>query len=219
MTTLVISKKQRDRLTREERKLRTRRALVEAALGLLGENRSFTSLSLREVARRAGVVPNAFYRHFASTDALGLALLEEGVLTLRRLLRQTRETGLPAREIIRRSVEIYVQYVRAHPLHFLFIARERVGGSPVIREAIRREIGHFAAEMAADFGALNVLPHLGSDSRRMIAEIVVQMMLDVAADILDVRAGRPELEAELVERLVRYLVVVFLGAQAWRDQR
>ena len=209
----------RHSLTREEHKLRTRRALVDAALALVSKDRSFTSLSLREVARHAGVVPNAFYRHFSDMAALGLALLEEGGLTLRRLLHQVRETGLPASEIARRSVAIYVQYVRAHPLHFLFIARERAGGSPAIREALRREVGHFAAEMAADFGALNVLPHLGSASRLMIAEIIVQMMLDAAADILDVPAGRPELEGELVERLVRYLVVVLLGAQAWRDQR
>jgi hypothetical protein len=72
--------------------------------------------------------------------------------------------------------------------------------------------------MASDFGALNVLPHLGSASRLMIAEIVVQMMLDAAVDVLDVPAGRPDLERELVHRLVRYLVVVFLGAQAYRDK-
>ena len=216
--TLRRRHRERLRLTREEQKLRTRRALVDAALELMGENRSFTSLSLREVARRAGVVPNAFYRHFADMDALGLAVLEEGGLTLRRLLRQARETGLPAQEIVRRSVEVYVAYVRAHPLHFLFVARERAGGSFVIREALRREIGHFAGEMASDFGALNVLPHLGSASRLMIAEIVVQMMLDAAVDVLDVPAGRPDLERELVHRLVRYLVVVFLGAQAYRDK-
>ena len=206
------------RLTREEHKLRTRRALVDAALELLGKDRSFTSLSLREVARHAGVVPNAFYRHFPSMDALALVLLEEGGATLRRLLRQARETGLPPRDIVRRSVEIYVQYVRAHPLHFRFIARERAGGSPTVREALRREIGHFAAEMAADFAALNFMPHLGSASRLMIAAIVVQITLDAAAEILDVPPGRPDVESELVDRLVRSLIVVLLGAQAWRDK-
>jgi len=209
----------RHRMTREEHKLRTRRALVGAALELIGEDRGFTSLSLREVARRAGVVPNAFYRHFPSMDALALLLLEEGGVTLRRLLRQARETGLPARDIVRRSVEIYVQYVRAHPLHFRFIARERAGGSPTIREALRREIGHFAAEMAADFAALNLIPHVSAATRLMIAEIVVQITLDAAAEILDVPAGRPDVEQELVDRLVRYLIVVLLGAQAWRDSK
>src|SRR5689334_18944080 len=102
-------------LTRDERKLRTRRALIDAALSLMDQDRSFTGLSLREVAREAGVVPNAFYRHFSDMDTLGLALVEEVTLTLRRLLRQVREVGLPTREIVRRSVETYVQYVRAHP--------------------------------------------------------------------------------------------------------
>ena len=83
----------RSRLTREEHKLRTRRALIDAALELLGKDRSFTSLSLREVARHAGVVPNAFYRHFPSMDALALVVLEEGGATLRRLLRQARPSA------------------------------------------------------------------------------------------------------------------------------
>jgi TetR/AcrR family transcriptional regulator, fatty acid biosynthesis regulator len=205
-------------LSREEGKQRTRRALLDGALELLGQDRSFTSLSLREVARQAGIAPNAFYRHFPSMEALGLVLLEEGGITLRRLLRQARETGLPASDIVRRSVAIYVQYVRAHPLHFRFVARERAGGSTTIREALRHEISHFAAEMAADFAALGFMTHLGPASRRMIAEIVVQMMLDAAVEILDVPLGRPELEGELVDRLVRYLIVVFLGARAWRDK-
>ena len=203
--------------TREERKLRTRRALVEGALALMAKERSFTSLSLREVARHAGVVPNAFYRHFRDMDALGLALIEEGGLTLRRLLRQVRETGLPPTEIVRRSVEIYVQYVRAHRLHFLFISRERAGGSPAIRSGIRREVGQFTAEIAADFGALGLVPRLGPAAHLMIAEMIVQIMLEAAIDVIDLPTGNPEREAELVSRLVRYLVVVLLGAQAWRE--
>ena len=184
----------------------------------MAEDRSFTSLSLREVARHAGVVPNAFYRHFRDMNALGLALIEEGGLTLRRLLRQVRETGLPPTEILRRSVEIYVQYVRAHRLHFLFISRERAGGSPVIREGIRREVGQFTAEMAADIGVLGIMPSLGAPARLMVAEMIVQMMLEAAIDVVDLPSGKPEREAELVSRLMRYLIVVLLGAQAWREK-
>src|SRR5579884_3295955 len=42
---------------RTERKRRTRQALLDAALALMGEGRSFASLGLREIARRGGV-PN-----------------------------------------------------------------------------------------------------------------------------------------------------------------
>ena len=59
------------------RKLRTRKALMNSALELVDEGQHFSSLSIREVAKRAGVVPNAFYRHFKSLDELGLALGDE----------------------------------------------------------------------------------------------------------------------------------------------
>ncbi|MCB1614240.1 MAG: hypothetical protein KDI60_21135, partial [Xanthomonadales bacterium] len=45
--------------TRGERKERTRLHLIEAALVLLGQGRGFTSLSLREITREAGIVPAA----------------------------------------------------------------------------------------------------------------------------------------------------------------
>jgi len=204
--------------SRGERKLDTRRRLIDAALSLVRGGRSFSSLSLRKVARAARVVPNAFYRHFDSMDELGLAIVDEGGLTLRRLLRQVRETALPDSEILRRSVDVYVRYVREHGPDFLFVSRERHGGSARIREAIRREMGYFATEMAADLGALGVVPNLSPASRLMITEMVVQIMVDAASDILDLPRDRPELERELIERFVRQLIVVFLGGRAWRER-
>ena len=52
--------KRPDTLSRSERKDLTRGNLLQAALKLMGEGRSFTSLGIREIAREAGVVPNAF---------------------------------------------------------------------------------------------------------------------------------------------------------------
>jgi AcrR family transcriptional regulator len=205
-------------LTRREQKLQTRHRLIGAVLALMEEDRSFTSLSLREVTRHAGVVPNAFYRHFTELEALGLAIVDEVGVTLRRLLRQARERGVPDSEIVRRSVQIYVRYVREHRGHFLFVVRERAGGAGSIRAAIRREIGHFVAEMAADIGSIGLMPHLSAASRLMIAQILVQLMLDAAVDVLDLPTHRPQAEQELVDRLVRHLVVVLLGARSWRDR-
>ena len=76
--------------TRQERKQRTRQDLLGAALRLL-EDQSFSSLSLREVTREAGVVPTAFYRHFENMEELGLALIEEAFRTLREMIRAARE--------------------------------------------------------------------------------------------------------------------------------
>ncbi|KFN43942.1 hypothetical protein N789_08310 [Arenimonas oryziterrae DSM 21050 = YC6267] len=203
--------------TRIERKERTRQRLIEAALALLGEGRGYTSLSLREITRAAGVVPAAFYRHFRDLDELGLALVEMGGVTLRRLLREARRDGIPPTDMLRGSVLIYKRFVEERPLVFRFIASERGGGSPVIRAAIRTEESHFASEMAQDLRALGTLPDLSSASLQMICGLVVATMLNAASDILDLPPGQPTPEHELVENFVRQLRLVFLGARHWRE--
>ena len=59
------------------------RGPARSAALLLLKDTSFGSLSLREVTREAGVVPTAFYRHFANMEELGLALVDESFRTLR----------------------------------------------------------------------------------------------------------------------------------------
>jgi AcrR family transcriptional regulator len=203
---------------RGSRKQRTRDALLEAALQLMRQGQSFTGLSLREVAREAGVVPTAFYRHFRSMDELGLALVEEGGVTLRRLLREARRGPVDFTDMIRGSVLVYKRYVEDNRLQFLFVAGERGGGSPLIREAIRREVTHFTNEMAQDLRNLNALPGLSVASLQMICGLVVNCMLNAAIDILDLPPKRPELEEELVENFVKQLRVIFLGARQWKEK-
>ena len=204
-------------VSRIERKERTRQRLVDAALALIGQGRSYTSLGLREITREAGVVPAAFYRHFRDLDELGLALVEMGGVTLRRLLREARRDGIPPTDMLRGSVLIYKRFVEERPLVFRFIAGERGGGSRAIRQAIRTEESHFASEMAQDLRALGTLPDLSSASLQMICGLVVTTMLNAASDILDLPPGQPRQEQELVENFVRQLRLVFLGARHWRE--
>lgn len=204
-------------VTRAERKQRTRNHLLESALRLMQEGRSFTSLGLREVTRAAGVVPTSFYRHFEDMDQLALALVEETGVTLRRLLREARQAGVPPLNIIRHSVQIYKQFVEDHRLHIMFMAGERWGGSPLIRRAIRYEVQHFATEMAQDLRELNLLPELAMATLQMICGLVVNTMLNAASDFLDLPADQPRVEQELVENFVLQLRVIFLGATQWKE--
>src|SRR3546814_6535931 len=93
---------------RGARKHMTRERLLDAALTRMNDGHSFPSISLREVTREAGVVPTAFYRHFLDMDELGLALVEECGLTLRRLLREVRKAGEIGRASWRARVCQYV---------------------------------------------------------------------------------------------------------------
>lgn len=73
---------------RDERKQQSRQALLDAALRLSTSGRSFSSISLREVAREVGLVPTAFYRHFQDMDELGKELVDHVALHLKTILHQ-----------------------------------------------------------------------------------------------------------------------------------
>lgn len=205
-------------LTRGERKDLTRHNLLQAALNLIGAGRSFTSLSIREIAREAGIMPNAFYRHFRNTDELGLALVEEVGITLRRLLREARQAGISQGDTVRHSVQVYQAYVKQNRLQFLFISGERSGGSRLLRLAIRNDVNHFTNEMAQDFRLLGLYKDLSTASLQMICGLIVNSMLAAATEILDLPPNQPLLESEMTENFVQQMRVVLLGASCWKEK-
>jgi TetR/AcrR family transcriptional regulator, fatty acid biosynthesis regulator len=200
-----------------ERGQRTQRALMDAALDLMAKGRSFNSLSMREVTLAAGVVPTAFYRHYRDMNELGLALVADCGRALRPLLRQARMEGASSKDIIRSSFLTYKKYVEEHPRYFMVAAGERHGGSPLIREAIRREIELFVEEMAEDLHALKLLPNMSLPTIRNICDLVVNTMLSAASEIGDLPKMGPRRERERIERYIQQLRVIFFGAAQWRE--
>jgi AcrR family transcriptional regulator len=94
------------------------RALIDATLRLAGE-RGAPGVTLREVARVAGVSQTAPYRHFADKTAMLAAASEEGFVMLREAMR---DAAAPfAADPRRRVVELgiaYVQFAVTHVSHF-----------------------------------------------------------------------------------------------------
>ncbi len=144
---------------RQERKLLTRQSLMNAALEWVEEGQHFSSLSIREVAKRAGVVPTAFYRHFKDLDDLALNLVDELSLVLRQLMREARQNRGAPGNIIRDSVTQFCDYVVSQRVFFLFMAQSMTGGSGVIRQAVRSELQFFAKELVSDLQRLNLFTH------------------------------------------------------------
>jgi AcrR family transcriptional regulator len=93
--------------------------------GKVLEKEGLGALSLREVARRAGVSHNAPYRHFPDRDRLLAALVEEGFQKFADALakRPRREMG-----------EAYVEFALAHPQRF----RLMFGGTVKLENRDRR---------------------------------------------------------------------------------
>ncbi|WP_413767220.1 TetR family transcriptional regulator [Rhodococcus pyridinivorans] len=202
--------------TRAERKERTRQALLDAALELSAD-RGLGGLSLREVARSAGIVPTAFYRHFSSMDELGVTLAADTMRVLRRLLRDARRTPGPAGA--RQSLDVLVQQVRAHKAAFRFLARERHGGVPEVAAAISVELRLLTSELAADLGRSPGLEDWDFDDLEMAADLLVTAMLDFVLDLLAVERPGSAQEAEVVTRAEKQMRLILLGAAGWRPRR
>lgn len=203
---------------REEKKQKTRQALLDAALKLLEEDKSFAALSLREVTREAGIVPTAFYRHFRDMDELGLALVDECFHTLRQQMRAARAGQMPPEQRIRRSVESFVAHVRMNDRHFQFLLRERAGGRSAIRNAIRTEVRLFISELATDLARFPGLKSWKTEDLRMMASLIVNTMVNAVIDISDLPAGRPDDEQDMMRTLEKQLRLVILGASLWKSE-
>jgi AcrR family transcriptional regulator len=201
--------------TRQERKQRTRRALLDAALELL-DQQSFSSLSLRQVTRAAGVVPTAFYRHFDSMEELGLALIDESFRTLRSMIRDARADPRTYEHVIHNSIEILVGYVHEHDAHFRFIARERFGGVASLRHAIRSEIRLFGSDLAPDLARFPYLDSWSSEDLQLFAGLIVGAMVSTAEAILDAPHDDPLAEEEIAATARRQLRLITLGVPQWR---
>ena len=202
--------------TRVQRKERTRRAILDAALALC-EDSSLVALSLRQVAKEVGIVPTGFYRHFDSIEALGLALVDESFVSLRAMLRDIRRGDPSYADIVDRSVETLVQHVHQHQAHFHFIARERAAGPPAVREAIRREIELCEAELADDLSRLPGTESWTAEDLGVLSNLIVTAMVAFAERIIS-QPDRPEVEAEVVATARRQLRMVLVGAQNWRSR-
>jgi AcrR family transcriptional regulator len=112
-----------------------RAALLAAARALLDEG-GVPAVSLREVARRAGVTPAASYRHFADKEALLTALAVQGFEEFAQALRQACE-GAP--DPFAEMGIAYVQFAVQRPGMFRLMFGPAVADrsrSPQLLEAI-----------------------------------------------------------------------------------
>ncbi len=190
---------------RSRKKEQTRRALIDAALNQLSAERSFASLSLREVAREAGIAPTSFYRHFQNMDALGLTLVDEAGLTLRQLMRRARQRIESGGSAVRTSVETFMEFVSENENIFRLLLRERSGTSRDFRAAVSREIAFFSLELA-DY--IDAVTRRGPELARLQADAMVILVFNAGAEALDM--AKPQ-RKELVEKTIRQLRMLDAG--------
>jgi AcrR family transcriptional regulator len=151
------------------------RAALLAAAGEMLEKQGLASLSLREVARRAGVSHNAPYRHFPDRESLLAALAAQGFEQFGEALekRPRREMG-----------EAYVDFALEHPQRFrLMFSGVRGTSDRRAYEALKTSFADLGGDAeyaaAAAWGLVHGLAHLlldghfsGRDRQRFVREVL-----------------------------------------------
>ena len=100
-----------------------RQKVLQASLALIDE-RGLDRLSMREVARKAGVSHQAPYHYFADREAILAAIAGEGFAKLgQALMRAAEGAGADAGKAVEAMGRAYVDFALRHPAYFQVMFR------------------------------------------------------------------------------------------------
>lgn len=188
----------------------SREDLITAALGLVGPNRSVSSLSLREIARRAGIAPNSFYRHFRDTDELAIALIDLAGRSLRKIIGQARHRASAERSVIRSSVETFMEQLGAEEMFLHILLREGSTGSEAFKRAVERELRFFEDELCVDLIRLAKVNSTPIAEPALAAKAITRLVFAMGANAMDLPR---EHHAAIIEQTITMLRMIVTGAQ------
>lgn len=130
-----------------------REALLESALVLLKEA-GLEALTLREVARRAGVSPGAPYHHFKDKAELIQALAQRSLETLDRISREAIQDKSTPSEKLHALGVAYVMYAVEHPAEFRIMFRPELGLLPVVPDPATALVFGVLIEVIREFPSI-----------------------------------------------------------------
>ncbi|MBT8765515.1 TetR family transcriptional regulator [Metapseudomonas boanensis] len=200
---------------RSAQKQHTRHALMDSARLLMDNGRGFGSLSLREVARTAGIVPAGFYRHFEDMDQLGLALVQEVGETFRATIREVRRNEFELGGIIDASARIFLAAVATNRGQFLFLAREQYGGSLPVRQAIAALRQAITDDLAADLKLIQRMPNLDDEGLDLVADLVVKTVFATLPELVDPPAADRPAHLTPETKIIQQLRFIMIGGKHW----
>jgi len=184
----------------------TKEELFQAALNLIGPQKSISSLSLREVAREAGIAPNSFYRHFKDIDELAIALIERSGIVLRQILHQARLKALKQSSIIRSSVNVFIEQLDADEGNISLLLREGYTGSQSYKAAVDRQLNFFQQELQEDLVRLERLNHSNMAHPDIAAKAITQLVFNMGAQVINLPSSDRQEIAEQTMIMIRMIL-------------
>lgn len=175
--------------------------LVQAALRLITQSRSLTSLGLRELAREAGLNPNTFYRHFQNLDEFGLQVLGYIAEEMKAGVRELRRMAESSDQASHDTVAFVYRYFLNNPAATTVAVRELHGPSPTLRRALEAQLDASAKEMAEDIIERQLVSGLDEATIHEISHMTIRYILFRAMDYLEKTDQRERIQLE-TERFI-----------------
>ena len=188
----------------------TKEELFQATLNLIGPQKSISSLSLREIAREAGIAPNSFYRHFRDIDELAIALIDRAGLVLRKIIREARLQASMQQSIIRSSVEVFIQQLDADEGYLSLLLREGYTGSTSYKLAVDRQLNFFQQELQEDLIRLEQMNNSKISHADIAAKAITQLVFNMGAKVIDLPA---EQRTDVAEQTMVMIRMILEGAR------
>lgn len=194
----------------------SREDLISAALALVGPNRSVSTLSLREVAREAGIAPNSFYRHFRDIDELAVTLIDEAGSALRKIIGGARTRAVSGKSVVRGSIESFMEQLNGEQKFLHLLMREGTVGSNAFKQAVEKQLRFFEEELCIDLVRLAKINKTPICEPESAAKAITRLIFAQGAAIMDLPEHQREAAAEQMMLMVRMILV---GNQAMATHR
>lgn len=194
----------------------TKEELFQAALNLIGPQKSIASLSLREVAREAGIAPNSFYRHFKDIDELAIELIDRSAIVLRQILHEARLKASRHSSIVRSSVEVFIEQLDADEGNLSLLLREGYTGSASYKEAVEKQLNYFQQELQEDLVRLERLNSSKMLHPELAAKAITQLVFNMGAKVINLPS---EERKEVAEQTMIMIRMILEGARHLKDSK
>lgn len=188
----------------------SREDVIAAALKLVGPHRSVSSLSLREVAREAGIAPNSFYRQFRDMDELAVALIDLAGSSLRQIIGSARKAARTKRSVVRSSVQAFMQQLGSDDKLLPILLREGSVGSAAFKLAVDRQLNYFEDELRLDLIRLARISGNTLYEPALAAKAITRLVFAMGATAVDLP---PDKWPGITEQLVVMLRMILTGSQ------
>lgn len=206
-----------------EQKEKTSQALIQSALELCAEE-GYASLSLRSVARKAGIAPTSFYRHFREIDELGVAMVDQAKKLLDDCLEQARgKMKFPAVKqkdapqeifksidcIARPLADTFFEFFSDNSQLFHLFFQEKTGSSKTMRIAISEAMDQLNGALGNTLKRLTKTSGYEFDDAGLIAEAMITIVSHSGLEMITFQTDDP---VDIAERAIQKMNLLLLGA-------